>query len=115
MYRSTSFLPSTLVGSELSVSRPCRFISGKRAPSSHWIGGWVNPTTKWKFLTLLGYANKTVEFPSALTSYAPFSLLAVYLLCADLLPSLIAHSEGRGSFLRIVEKLLPHYTAQSRL
>jgi hypothetical protein len=43
-----------------SASHPCRFTPGERAPSTHWIGGWVGPraglddTEKWKFFTLLG-------------------------------------------------------------
>jgi hypothetical protein len=23
--------------------RPCRFIAGKGAPGTHWVGGWVDP------------------------------------------------------------------------
>jgi hypothetical protein len=57
LYRAT-FLTSALVGGEWSASRPCRFIPGERAPSTHWIGGWVGPRAglddleKRKFLTL---------------------------------------------------------------
>jgi hypothetical protein len=35
------FLTSALAGSEWSVSRPCRFTPGEKAPGTHWIGGWV--------------------------------------------------------------------------
>jgi hypothetical protein len=37
------FLTSAIVGGEWSASRPCRFISGERAPGIHWVGGWVSP------------------------------------------------------------------------
>jgi hypothetical protein len=36
-------LPSALIGGEWSASRLCRFIPGKRAPGTNWIGGWVGP------------------------------------------------------------------------
>jgi hypothetical protein len=45
-------------GGEWSVSPPCRFTLGERAPGTHWIGGWVDPRAglddveKKKFLTL---------------------------------------------------------------
>jgi hypothetical protein len=54
------FLTSALAGGEWSASRPCRFTPGERAPSTHWIGGWVGPRAgmddleKSKFLTLSG-------------------------------------------------------------
>jgi hypothetical protein len=38
------FLTSALDGGEWSASRPFRFTPGKRAPGTHWIGGWVGPT-----------------------------------------------------------------------
>jgi hypothetical protein len=53
-------LTSALVGGEWSASCPCRFTPGGRAPSTHWIGGWVDPRAslddveKVKFLTLSG-------------------------------------------------------------
>jgi hypothetical protein len=37
------FLTSALVGGEWSASRPCRFTPRVKAPSTHWIGGWVGP------------------------------------------------------------------------
>jgi hypothetical protein len=36
-------LTSALDGDEWSVSRPGRFTPRERAPSTHWIGGWVGP------------------------------------------------------------------------
>jgi hypothetical protein len=36
-------LTSVLDGVEWSASRPGRFIPRERAPSTHWIGGWVGP------------------------------------------------------------------------
>jgi hypothetical protein len=35
------YLSSALDGGEWSASRPGRFTSKERAPSTHWIGGWV--------------------------------------------------------------------------
>jgi hypothetical protein len=37
------FLTSTLVGGEESASLSGPFISGEKAPVSHWIGGRVSP------------------------------------------------------------------------
>jgi hypothetical protein len=37
------FLTSALFGGEWSASRPVRFTAGERAPSTQWIGGWVDP------------------------------------------------------------------------
>jgi hypothetical protein len=39
------FLTLTLVGSEWSASRPCRFTPGERAAGTQRIGGWVTPRT----------------------------------------------------------------------
>jgi len=36
-------LTLTLVGGEWSASRSGRFTPRERAPSTHWIGGWVGP------------------------------------------------------------------------
>jgi hypothetical protein len=52
------FLISALAGGERSATRPSRFTSGKRAPGTRWIGGWVghraglDDMEKRKFLTL---------------------------------------------------------------
>jgi hypothetical protein len=53
------FLTSALVGGEWSASRPGRYNPGKRAPGTHWIGGWVEPkaglnNVNRKFLILSG-------------------------------------------------------------
>jgi hypothetical protein len=41
---SCIILNTALVEGEWSASRPSRFIpGGKRAPGTHWIGGWVGP------------------------------------------------------------------------
>jgi len=37
------FLTSALDGGEWSASFPSHFMPGKRAPSIHRIGGWVEP------------------------------------------------------------------------
>jgi hypothetical protein len=55
-----TFLTSALDGGERSASRSGRFIPGEIAPSTHWIGGWVDPRAgldsvkKRKILPLLG-------------------------------------------------------------
>jgi hypothetical protein len=38
-----SFLISAVDGGEWSASYPDRFTPRERAPSTHWIGGWVGP------------------------------------------------------------------------
>jgi hypothetical protein len=64
------FLTSALVGGECSASRPCRFIPGKRAPGTHWVGGWVGPRAalddveKGKFLTLPGLELRLLSPPA---------------------------------------------------
>jgi hypothetical protein len=37
------FMTSALVGGECSASTPWPLYSGKRTPSTHSIGGWVDP------------------------------------------------------------------------
>jgi hypothetical protein len=37
------FLTLALDGGDWPVSRPDSFTTGKRAPSTHWIGGWAGP------------------------------------------------------------------------
>jgi hypothetical protein len=38
------FLMSALDAGELLASRPGRYTSGERPPSTHWIGGCLGPT-----------------------------------------------------------------------
>jgi hypothetical protein len=58
MYGSKIFLTLSLAGGEWSASRSSSFTPGERAPSIHWIRGWVDPrdslddVEKRKFLTL---------------------------------------------------------------
>jgi hypothetical protein len=42
-YSTTHSLTSALDGGEWLTSRPGRFTPRKRAPGTHWIGGWVGP------------------------------------------------------------------------
>jgi hypothetical protein len=44
-YSPTHSLTSALDGGEWSASRFGRFTLRKRAPGTHWIGGWVGPRT----------------------------------------------------------------------
>jgi hypothetical protein len=37
------FFTLALAGAQWSASRPGRFTPEERAPSTHWIGGWVEP------------------------------------------------------------------------
>jgi hypothetical protein len=59
------FLTSALAGGEVSALCP-----GERAPSSHWIGGWVDPRAglndveKRKFLTLPGLQLQPLSYPA---------------------------------------------------
>jgi hypothetical protein len=54
------FLTQALVGGECLASRPCRYISGERAPGTHSIGVWMDrkagldDVENTKFLTLPG-------------------------------------------------------------
>jgi hypothetical protein len=63
-------LNSTLVAGEWSISRPCYFTPRKRAPGTHWIGGWVDlrasmdDVEKRKFLTLPGLELRTLGRPA---------------------------------------------------
>jgi hypothetical protein len=56
------FLDLGIVGGEWSASRPCCFTPGKRAPGTHWIGGWVGPRAglddveKRKFSNAVSYS-----------------------------------------------------------
>jgi hypothetical protein len=69
MYRSTFSWPP-LVGGEWSASRPGRFTPGERAPSTHWIGGLVDPRAglnemeKRKFLTTPGLELRPLGHPA---------------------------------------------------
>jgi hypothetical protein len=72
------FLTSALAGGEWSASRPGRFNPGERAPSTHWIGGWVGPSAdmedveKRKFLTLPGLDLRPLPRPARIQSlYRP--------------------------------------------
>jgi hypothetical protein len=64
------FLTSALAGRKWSASRPGRFTAGERHPSTHWIGGWVDPRAgledveKRKFLTLPGLELKPLGRPA---------------------------------------------------
>jgi hypothetical protein len=64
------FLTMALVGGEWSASRPCRLTPVERAPGTHWIGGWVDPTAglddveKRKFLTLPGLEVRPLGRPA---------------------------------------------------
>jgi hypothetical protein len=70
MYRPMFFFTSALVGGEWSASRPGRFTPGERAPSTHWIGSWVDPragVNEEKILNATGTPNSN---PSAVQPVA---------------------------------------------
>jgi hypothetical protein len=58
--KSFGRMEETISKAKVNLSlRPGRFTPGERAPSTHWIGGWVDPrcpddVEKRKFLTLPG-------------------------------------------------------------
>jgi hypothetical protein len=37
------FFTSALMGGDGQLHLPCSFTPGERDPSTHWIGGWVDP------------------------------------------------------------------------
>jgi hypothetical protein len=63
------FLTSAPAGGERSASRPGRFTPGERAPSTQWIGGWVDSIAgledmeKRKFLALPGLELRCLGCP----------------------------------------------------
>jgi hypothetical protein len=64
------FLISALAGSEWLASHPGRLTPGEKAPSAHWIGGWVDPRAglddveKRKFLNLPGLELRPLGSPA---------------------------------------------------
>jgi hypothetical protein len=65
------YFTSPLVGNEWSALRPDRFIPEERAPSTHWIGGWVGPKAgiddmeKRKFFTPMGLELRSLGHPAS--------------------------------------------------
>jgi hypothetical protein len=63
-------LTSAVFEGEWSASRHGRFTPGKRAPGTHWIGGWVSPKAglddveKRKFFTLPGLELRPLRRPA---------------------------------------------------
>jgi hypothetical protein len=53
------FLALKLAGGEWSASRPGLFSSRKRAPGTHWIGGWVGPRDGMKVVEKILYFTGT--------------------------------------------------------
>jgi len=62
MYRSTHSFTSALDGDEWSATRPGRFTPRKRAPGTHWIGGWVGCHSIIQILHLCFDLRITTEF-----------------------------------------------------
>jgi hypothetical protein len=64
------YITSELAGGKWLVSRPGRFITGERAPGTHWIGGWVdlraglNDVEKRKYLILPGLELRSFGRPA---------------------------------------------------
>jgi hypothetical protein len=64
------FFTSALVGGKWSASRPGRFTPGEIAPSTHWRGGWVDPSAglndveKRKFSTVPGLELRPFRRPA---------------------------------------------------
>jgi hypothetical protein len=58
-----TFLASALEGGEWSASHPCHFTPGERAPSTHWIGGWVGPRFGLRPSKLKRSANWELQLP----------------------------------------------------
>jgi hypothetical protein len=68
--QSHVFLSSALAGGEWSTSRSWCVTPRERAPSTHWIGGWVDSRTglddmeKLKFLILPGLKHWSLGWPA---------------------------------------------------
>jgi hypothetical protein len=66
----TLFLTLALVGGEWWASCTDHFTPGERVPSTHWIGGWMDPRAslddvgKRKFLTPLRLELRPLSYPS---------------------------------------------------
>jgi hypothetical protein len=69
-YDMKAFLTSALVGGYWPAPRSCRFTTGERAPSTHWIGSWVGPRAgldeveKQEFMTLPGLELEPLARPA---------------------------------------------------
>jgi hypothetical protein len=76
------FLTSTLVKGEWSPSRPGRFTHRERVPSTHWIGGWVDPRAgldnleKRKFSNLLGLELRPLGRQPVASRYTDYTIPA---------------------------------------
>jgi hypothetical protein len=76
------FLPSALVGG--SDSRPGRFKPGERAPSAHWIEGWVGPSTgladvvRRKILPLPGLEVRPVVVQPIANRYTEYDIPVLF-------------------------------------
>jgi hypothetical protein len=63
-------LTLAIAGVQWSASGPGRFTHGERAPSTYWIGGWVDPRAsvddmeKRKFLTISGIDLRPLSHPA---------------------------------------------------
>jgi hypothetical protein len=82
MSRSTFFLTLALAGGEWSASRLCRFTPEERAPSTHWIGGWVgsraglDAVEKRKFLNLPELELRSLCYPPVASRYTDSAIPA---------------------------------------
>jgi hypothetical protein len=99
------FLTSALVRGEGSSSRPGRFTPGERAPSTHWIGGWVDlrvgldDLEKTKFLTLPGLELRPLgRTARSLSLYRlRYVIMYVYKITPDRLCGLVIRVPGYRS------------------
>jgi hypothetical protein len=74
-------LTSTLVGGEWLASLPFGFTPWERAPGTHCIGSWMDPTfglddmEKWKFLTLPVFENRPLGRPARWQSLYRYTVI----------------------------------------
>jgi hypothetical protein len=77
------FWTSALAAGEWSASLPGRYKPGETAPSTHFIGGWVDPRDslddmeKRKFLTLLGLNSDPLVVQSVASRYTDYTIPAL--------------------------------------
>jgi hypothetical protein len=74
-----------LVGGEWPASHHCCFTPRERAPTTHWMGGWVGPgaglddVEKRKFLTLLGLQLDPSVIQPIASRYTDYTIMAPHI------------------------------------
>jgi hypothetical protein len=116
-YSSTHSLTSTLDGGERSASRTDRFTSRARAPSIHWVRGWIGPRTgldavvKRKIPSLrresnsdhpIWYIKSDCSFSLNMASYKNNRNIANYVIAGDQIIVIVASARSLSDGTRSV-------------